>query len=383
MSSEDFYQQLRPFSQFREMTRAAHYHPLPEDWLIVITDVVDSTGAIAAGKYKDVNTIGAACIVAVKNAMATLDFPFVFGGDGATLLIPQSQLAAITDDLLALQSLSQESFGLELRIGVVPIREIRASGLEVEVAKFELVQGANIAFMRGGGISEADALIKAPGGKYLLTGSAVYSPDLTGLSCRWQAIPNRNGTVLSLLLLARDGASGGDYSELLDRLRDLFGGELDSLNPVNSELMRYKTVRECRTDERRLHPGPLSWGWIKRLAEIFAAVAIFRHGISPLIFKPAAYRRALGPHSDYRKFDDMLRMVIDCSHQQAEQLKALLERWQQQGKIHFGLHQSDACRITCFFENANDGGHLHFVDGDNGGYVAAARQLKAQLAAAK
>lgn len=383
MSSEDFYQQLRPFQRFQEMTREVHFHPLPDDWVIVIADVVNSTGAIAEGKYKDVNTIGAACIVAVKNAMATLDFPFVFGGDGATLLIPQNQLAAIGDNLLALQALAQEGFDLELRIGVVPIREIRARGREVSVAKFELVPGAHIAFMRGGGVTEADALIKAPGGQYRLTGTAVYSPDLSGLSCRWQAIPNRNGTVLSLLLQVRDSSTGSSYTELLDSLRDLFGGELESLNPVNSEFMSYKPVRECRTEERRLHPGRLSWGWLKRLAEIVAAVAIFRHGLAPLIFKPSAYRRSLGPHSDYRKFDDMLRMVIDCSHEQAEQLEAQLNRWQAAGKIHFGLHQSVACRITCFFENANDGGHLHFVDGDNGGYAAAARKLKAQINAAQ
>ena len=43
------------------------------------------------GRYKDVNTIGVASIVAIKNAMKNELFPFVFGGDGATALIPASK----------------------------------------------------------------------------------------------------------------------------------------------------------------------------------------------------------------------------------------------------------------------------------------------------
>ena len=38
--------------------------------------------------------------------------------------------------------------------------------------------------------------------------------------------------------------------------------------------------------------------------------------------------------------------------------------------------------ITCLVES-HAGRHLHFVDGSEGGYALAARQLKAQLAAAR
>ena len=45
----------------------------------------DSTRAIAEGRYKDVNMIGAACINAVLNISRKKSVPYVFGGDGATL----------------------------------------------------------------------------------------------------------------------------------------------------------------------------------------------------------------------------------------------------------------------------------------------------------
>ena len=51
----------------------------------------------------------------------------------------------------------------------------------------------------------------------------------------------------------------------------------------------------------------------------------------------------------------------------------------QDNKIYYGLNESPASRITCFFESAADGGHMHFVDGNNGGYASAARQLKSQI----
>jgi hypothetical protein len=53
-----------------------------------MSDVVASTAAIRAGQYKIVNIAGGALIVAVSNALDRLDFPFAFGGDGASFALP-------------------------------------------------------------------------------------------------------------------------------------------------------------------------------------------------------------------------------------------------------------------------------------------------------
>ena len=55
----DFYDRLPVFEGFANVMDPARYRPLPDDWLIGLTDVVDSTKAIAAGRYKSVNTAGA------------------------------------------------------------------------------------------------------------------------------------------------------------------------------------------------------------------------------------------------------------------------------------------------------------------------------------
>ncbi len=63
---------------------------VPDDWVIVIGDIEGSTEQVE-GRYKSVNLVGAAVIAAVLNALPDLDIPFVFGGDGAALVVPPTR----------------------------------------------------------------------------------------------------------------------------------------------------------------------------------------------------------------------------------------------------------------------------------------------------
>ena len=83
----DFYSRLPIFDGFANIMDPARYRPLPDDWLIGLTDVVSSTQAIEDGHYKAVNTAGASVIAAVTNALNGRTFPFVFGGDGASFAV--------------------------------------------------------------------------------------------------------------------------------------------------------------------------------------------------------------------------------------------------------------------------------------------------------
>ncbi|KAI2506465.1 Protein of unknown function (DUF3095) [Fragilaria crotonensis] len=67
--SEDIYKNLKSFDDFSQVTNAENYVRLPSDWAVVVARVVGTTEAVKAGRYRDVNTIGAACITAVKNAL--------------------------------------------------------------------------------------------------------------------------------------------------------------------------------------------------------------------------------------------------------------------------------------------------------------------------
>ena len=86
-------------------------------------------------------------------------------------------------------------------------------------------------------------------------------------------------------------------------------------------------------------------------------------------------------HADYRKFDDSLRMVIDISVEQNEALRKYLDSLYKEGLIFYGLHQSDDSLMTCYVDDIQEGNHIHFIDGANGGYAMAAKEMKAQILA--
>src|SRR6186713_3675236 len=89
-----FYGGIPVFRGFGSLMDPAMYSPLPDDWSIGIADIVDSTKAIAAQRYKAVNMAGAAVIAAVTNALEGREFPFVFGGDGASFAVAPDDLEA-------------------------------------------------------------------------------------------------------------------------------------------------------------------------------------------------------------------------------------------------------------------------------------------------
>src|SRR6478672_3114489 len=84
--SETFYEQVPVFRGFPRLMDDSLYRPLPDDWLIGSADVVNSTKAIQENRYKAVNMAGAAVIASVSNALGR-EFPFVFGGDGASFAV--------------------------------------------------------------------------------------------------------------------------------------------------------------------------------------------------------------------------------------------------------------------------------------------------------
>src|ERR1700704_609265 len=90
--SDSFYGGIAVFRGFGSLMDPALYSPLPDDWSVGVADIVESTKAIAQARYKAVNMAGASVIAAVANALEGREFPFVFGGDGASFAVPPQDL---------------------------------------------------------------------------------------------------------------------------------------------------------------------------------------------------------------------------------------------------------------------------------------------------
>ena len=388
MNSENFYSQLPLLDNFLKITEIGNFVDVPDDWYIVVTDIRGSTKAIEAGKYKEVNLLGASSIVAVLNAAGETEIPFVFGGDGASLLMGPSLLPAAQKALLATQQLAKREFDMDLRVGVVPVKVVVAANYPVKIAKFKVSENYSQAVFIGGGLTRATELIKDPvaGNIYSIKNNGV-SPkaDFSGLECRWQDIPSKYGEIVTLLVMVRSDfcpQSHQFYRNILRKIQYIYGKE-NSLNPIDRKNLKLALNSTKLIKETLVRAS--SAGWLDR--QLYLSKIQLETALGSLLMNLkvkteeldwGVYKDIALAATDYRKFDDMLRMVISGNEWRRKKLTRYLERNYREGKLVYGLHVSDRALMTCLvFERG--GRQVHFVDGADGGYALAAKDMKQRM----
>jgi Protein of unknown function (DUF3095) len=183
-------------------------------------DVVQSTKAIAENRYKAVNMAGAAIIASVTNALGGREFPFAFGGDGASLAVSARDREAARAALAATASWVSTELGLALRVAMVPIRDVRSHGLDVLVARYAVSEHLSYAMFSRGGIAWADAAMKR--GEYAVSpASSGAWPNLAGLSCRFREIRSARGVILSVLVLPSPDSEPAAFRKLAEEVVSL------------------------------------------------------------------------------------------------------------------------------------------------------------------
>jgi hypothetical protein len=112
------------------------------------------------------------------------------------------------------------------------------------------------------------------------------------------------------------------------------------------------------------------------MAYIFFVWILFRLDIRLGGFQASRYRRELAANADFRKFDDGLKLTLDCTPDLADELEAMLARAEDAGLARYGMHRQAAALVTCISPVPTLADHMHFVDGAGGGYTAASRGIK-------
>ena len=384
MYTDTFYSEITTLNDFIEITNSQGFSSIPQDWYIVITDIMGSTKAIEAGRYKDVNILGICSIIGVLNLAKKIEIPFVFGGDGASLLIPPSLFSEVKQVLLATQRMAQQEFNLSLRIGIVPVTTVRKANYDVKVAKVRVSQNYTQAVFKGGGITYATELIKNPETRelYSLKSSDVFPlADFSGLQCPWQSIPSKHGEILSLIIMAKNSTSeqGNQiYKQVLEKIQLIYG-EAINCHPVDSENLKITLKSENLYSEAKVINNSKGL-WYKKLYLWMKKIRLFlmKIKIKLGLVDWEAEKKLVMYDTDYQKFDDTLRMVISGNSAQREKLTEYLEKQYQSGKLLYGIHVSDRVLITCLVYESQSR-HIAFVDGADGGYALAAKSLKEKL----
>jgi len=378
--SDTFYGRIPVFRGFSSLMDPALYSALPDDWSIGVADIVESTKAIAEARYKAVNMAGASVIAAVANALEGREFPFVFGGDGASFAVSPEDLARTRDALAATAIWVEESLNLMMRVALVPVAAVRAQGLDVRVARFGPSPNLSYAMFSGGGLGWAETAMKR--GEFAVPAAAPGTqPDLTGLSCRFEEIPSARGLILSVLVVPARGADPLAFRKLIEDVIALVERSPDAGRPVppGGPPLRWPPAG-ADFEARAARGGSL----LKRRAAVLTftlfAYLIMRFGISVGGFVPKTYVRQVVENSDFRKYDDGLRMILDCTPELETALTRRLTLAASAGIVRYGLHRQDAAMMTCFTPSALRSDHVHFIDGARGGYASAATALKAMAA---
>ncbi len=386
--SDNFYNDIQGFSQFSELTNPSHYITVPSDWYVVITDVKGSTQAIAEGRYKDVNMVGAAAIIAILNIAKRIPIPYAFGGDGATVLIPPYLLDEVRSTLSAVQTRVKNMFDMELRAGCIPVSALYEHGAWLKIAKFQLSPTMFQAAFQGTALGVAETWLKKGGGTVIRCELDDDSDlSLEGLECRWEPIENRHGTMVSLLVRVtpeHEPKAWEIYSKLLADISQIYPDSCGAF-PVQPANMRLSFDSAKLKKEAQLRTGKNPLAFLVYMLKMYAQNAIgaasFKSKSKVGGFDGQRYLSEMAANTDARKFDEMLRMVLDSTIEQKDQLEKLLQAHQAQGEIVYGIHLSPQALMTCLvFSLAGE--HIHFVDGSDGGYALAAKQMKQQLASA-
>ncbi|GGD45896.1 hypothetical protein GCM10012288_20230 [Malaciobacter pacificus] len=375
----DFYKDLKTFTNFSDITEDKYFKEIPDDWFVVVSDIKNSTKAIETGMYKQVNFVASLLIIGILNINRKLDLPFCFGGDGASVLIPNSIVNEAKKVLVDTKSKAKTNFDLNLRIGIISVKEIKELGAKIEISKLSLSKEHSQAIIRGNGLELAEELIKKDEEKYSVKDFTHidYESDFEGLECRWQDIPSPKDETLSILIksLKDEDSSKKIYKNILLKIEEITGS-YDLRHPILDDSKLNLSFNPMVLNAEASLFSKSKIGKLFNFFKIYIENILGKYLMSKGNW--GDYKNRILRTTDTEKFDDMIRMVISINNKDLKTLESFLEDEYKKRNIIYGIHKSNSALMTCLIFERH-GKHIHFIDSSNGGYAIAAKQMKNQI----
>jgi len=353
---------------------------VPKTWSIVVTDIENSTSAVARGAHRDVNLSATGSIVTVLNTLKEINnkikIPYFFGGDGSTFIVPNSVLEVV---LVALNNYSQHinrTLQLNLRVGHLGVEKVYANNVILRIAKLRHNKYFTTPVVLGNGLKYAERLIKEDFKASEINSRQNTEPNLKGMECRWDEIyPNQTDKKVICLLVdcENENEQAEVYGTIMKEI-DLIFGNLEKRNPISTLKLKLNTCLVNIRKEMYVKVGKhqiiyLVSNWLITLIGIFY-FKFFKAG--------RLYKYRITQLSDTIMLDGFLNTVMSGTDKQVDRFKILLDDLELQNKIIYGMHITHASIMSCYIEDREEK-HIHFVDGTEGGYTSAAIMLKEKL----
>lgn len=376
MSNKDFYKNLwiqyMPIHQV--LLDDSVFHQVPADWHIIVTDVENSTAAVAAGNHQLVNLAATGSIVACLNIAREKDImiPFFFGGDGATILVPD----AILEDCLHALVLHQENcltnFDFFLRVDSCRVEAMYDQGARLTIAKLKINDLHTIPVILGDALQKAEDEVKDKNRKLELA-TIPYNLNLTGMECKWDKIeaPQKENEIVTLIIASSTTASQSQvYSDVLSKMEFIYG-DVKRRHPITIEKLKMINSLSQLKNEVIMKFSKVKW------LEIIATSlrSVIARWYLKNNEKGRNYLKELPQLTESLMIDGTINTVISGTVEQRQLLLTELEKMKQNGLLKYGYHISKTSVLSCYV-TAIDDYHVHFLDGDYGGYTQAAQVFK-------
>lgn len=382
-NSADFYISLKTsYTPIQKLIRDKKaFHTVPDDWFVVVADILDSTVAVKNGLHTKVNLAATGSVVAVmntvKSALQESSIPYFFGGDGATFLIPESLAPAVGVALKNYSYHVQDNLQLTLRTGMVAVKQIRDQGYQLKLAKSKLNKYLTIPVILGNGLQYAESYIKDNFQIPEDHDPAIPATNLEGMECRWDQIAPRDNKhkVICLIVNCPDDALQPEvYGDILDIIELIFGS-LERRQPITVARLKLKATIKKIKEEMAARLRKNKWSYLlKNLIITYLGGFYFKY------FKEGkSYLKKVSQLSDTIMMDGSLNTVMEGSASQIEMLTNYLDLLEREKKIRYGIHATYASVMSCYVQDRDDN-HIHFVDGTEGGYTSAAIIYKSKYA---
>jgi hypothetical protein len=252
----------------------------------------------------------------------------------------------------------------------------------LKVGKYQPSQGYQQAMFLGNGLSYAERLLKSPEPNPWLLAENPFVPkaNFSGFECRWQEIESPHQEMVTLLVESQVAPAERQqevYRQVIALIHEIYGPD-NWHHPLREQRLKLALDSKALAAETRVQTAgkaprqrylyPLK---LKLTILLGKVLLKFRGG------SWALYKQKMIANTDYRKFDELLRMVIAGTAGQRLRLRAALAALHDQGVLAFGMHAAPKALVTCMIQDYHDQ-HVHFLDGADGGYTLAALEMKQQ-----
>jgi hypothetical protein len=167
------------------------------------------------------------------------------------------------------------------------------------------------------------------------------------------------------------------YRDVLTKMDEIYGS-LENRSPLSVNRLKLLLNLKKMENEMRIKFG--RWRiryFFRMLFENFLGQFFFGLNLRLGGIRGQDYLSQLIANADTLTIDGRINTIISGKTEKRKQLIDYLKTQEEKGLLIFGHHISKESIMTCYIENMN-AKHIHFVDGSDGGYTEAAKELKAK-----